>query len=135
MIIQLPMWYILFSVPAPLVTILGESSTPYNGTNFTLTSMIEVDENVDTAVVLSAVWSGNGGSQETLSPPYLTSLVFEPLTPNGSNMYTLSVTIRPSGSSAFILSNTGTATHNLIVQCKFCIIFFSCRLPAKNDYC
>ena len=80
--------------------------------------MIEIDENVDTAVTVSIVWSSNSGPQETISPPYLTSLVFEPLTSNSSKEYTLSVTVRSSGNSAFILSNTDSATYNLVVQRK-----------------
>ena len=106
------------TVPTPIVSILANLLPPYNGTNFTLTGMIEVDENVDTAVIVSVVWSSNSGPQEVLSPPYLTSLTFEPLSPTNSKEYTLSATVRSSGNSAFILSNTGSATYNVIVQCK-----------------
>lgn len=84
--------------------------------------MVELDENVDTAVTVSAVWSSNSRPQETISPPYLTSLTFEPLTPNSSQEYTLSVTVRSSGSSAFIQSNTGSATYNLIVRRKYHVL-------------
>ena len=108
----------VFVVPTPIVSIINPSLPPYNGTNYALTGMVEVDENVDTAVTVTVVWSSNSGPQETISPPYLTSLTFAPLTPNSSREYTLSVTVRSSGSSAFIQSNTGSSTYNLIVQRK-----------------
>ena len=48
----------------------------YNGTVFTLTGVVELDQNVDTNVTVLGLWSDSNSSQETTAPPYLSSLTF-----------------------------------------------------------
>ena len=107
------------AVPIPQVSIL-DHVTPYNGTNFTLTGVVQLSDYVDTDVTVLGVWSSNSNPQETsllqsTESPYPTDLIFQPLTTNSTGEYTLTVTVRASDDSEFILGNSGNATYNLVV--------------------
>ena len=93
--------------------------TPYNGTVFILTGVVQLHQSVNTDITASGMWSSGGdGSQETTSPPYPTSLTFQPLASDSSGEYILTVTVRPSDNAPFIVESNGTTTYNLVVQCK-----------------
>ena len=82
--------------------------------------MVELDQSVDTDVTASGLWSNNGGVfQETMSPPYLTNLTFRPLATDSSDVYTLTVSVRPSDSSPYVVGNNGSTEYSLVVQRKF----------------
>ena len=98
--------------------LVSEHPTPYNGTIFTLTGVVHLDQSVDTDILVSGVWSSSDGSQETKAPPYPTNLTFQPLTSDSSGEYTLTVSVRPLDNSPFIVGNNGSTTYNLEVQCK-----------------
>ena len=104
------------AVPPPVIS-FHTTSTPYNGTNFTLTGIVEMAM-VDVDIATSAVWSDGRTVQETF-PPYLTNLTFRPLATNSSGQYTLSVTVQPLESSEFIVGNNASNSYNLTVRRKF----------------
>ena len=112
--------FLLFSsaVPSPVVSVLNPPATPYNGTNFTITGVVQLDQNVDTDVTASGMWSGDDEPQETTTPPYPTIFTFQPLATNSSGEYTLTVSVRPSDNSPYILGNNGSTTYNVMVQRK-----------------
>ena len=96
---------------------VNDHPTPYNGTVFTLTGVVELHQSVDTDITASGVWS-SGGLQETTFPPFPTSLTFQPLASDSSGEYILTVTVRPSDNSPFIVENNGSTAYNLMVQRK-----------------
>ena len=108
---------IFFTVPPPAISV-REHAIVYNGTNFTLTGVVELHENVDTDVTVSGVWSSGDGLQESTSPPYLTNLTFQPLATNSSKEYTLTASVQPSDNSSFIVGNSGSYSYSLSVQRK-----------------
>ena len=126
---------------------VSEHPIPYNGTIFTLTGVVQLDQSVDTDITASGVWSTGDGPQETTSPPYPTNITFQPLASNSSGEYTLTVTVRPSDNSQFIVGNSASTTYNLVVQrklsmmdifmyvCIIIVIFFnSTALPFPHYY-
>ena len=104
----------LRTVTTPQVSI-RDHVTPYNGTNFTLTGVVQLSVYVDTPVTVLGVWSTGDNPQETTIPPYATDLPFQPLATDSSGDYTLTVTVRPSDNSEFILSRNGSVTYNVVV--------------------
>ena len=116
--------YSITAVPAPTVSI-HNNSTPYNGTVFTLTGVVQLHQIVDTDITVLGVWSSGGSPLQTTSQPYQTNLTFQPLTSNSSGEYLLTVTVRHSDNSPFIIGSSGRATYNLVVQCKL-FHFHSC---------
>ena len=111
-----------FVVPPPSVSVLDPPAIPYNGTVFTITGVVLLDQHVDTDVTASGMWSGVGGSQEITSPPYPTSLTFQLLATNSSGEYTLTVSVRPSDDSPYIVGNSGSTSYNLVVRRKFVVL-------------
>ena len=96
---------------------IRDHSTPYNGTNFTLSGQIDLHPNEDTNVIVSGTWSSDNGPQEAvLSPPYLTNLTFQPLATNSSGEYTITASIRPSDNSLFVVGNNNSASYTLTVR-------------------
>ena len=105
-------------VPAPLISI-HDHTTPYNGTNFTLTAETELHPNVDTNITVARTWYSSNGKEvqlETISPPYLTNLKFQPLATNSSGVYTLIITVQPLDNSSFIVDSFGAMSYNLTVR-------------------
>ena len=104
--------------------------------------MVQLNENVDSAVTVSGMWNNSGDiSQETTtSLPYLTNLTFQPLATNSSGVYTLTISVTPSDNSPYIIGNSGSTSYNLVVIRKFancinlnCIIinFYISALPSR----
>ena len=116
---------LIIIVPDPLVSIC-DHATPYNGTIFTLTAMIEVDTmHVATEVMTMVTWSHDdyyGVSVlvdiSTQTSSSWVNLTFQPLTANSSGNYTLNATVMPI-SSDFILESNRITFYNLIVQRAF----------------
>lgn len=110
--------FFVLKVPSPVVFIM-EHPIPYNGTVFTLNGVAQLDDSVDTNVMAVGIWSDSDNPQVTTSPPFITSLEFQPLASGSSKEYTLNVTIRPTDNSSFIVANSISIVYNLIVQRKF----------------
>ena len=91
---------------------------PYNGTNFTVIGEVELDLSVDTDVTVTGIWSGDATPQETSVPPYRILLPFLPATTTSSGEYTLTISIRSTNNFPLIISNSGTATYNLVIKRK-----------------
>ena len=108
----------LFVVPTPVVSIV-EHPIPYNGTVFTLSGIAQLNHSVDTNVTAVGIWTDNDSPQVTTSPPYLTSLEFQPLTSDSSKEYTLNITLRPTDNSSFVTVSNASIIYSLIVQRKF----------------
>ena len=112
-----------FIVPDPLITI-HDQATPYNGTNFTLAAMIEVDTaQVDTDIMTIVLWSRDNHdgvllNRLTQTSSSLANLTFRPLTTNSSGNYTLNASVI-SINSDFILDSNVVTVYNLIVQRAF----------------
>ena len=112
--------FCIIIVPVPSISIHNHT-TPYNGTNFTLTAEIELHPNVDTNVTVARTWYNSNGKEVQLettitSPPYLTNLTFQPLATNSSGVYTLVITVQPLDNSSFIVDNLGAMSYNLTVR-------------------
>lgn len=106
------------TVPIPVLSFVV-SSIPYNGTIFTLTGVVHVDQSVDTNITIMGLWSMGSGSQEVTTLQHQISLLFQPLSSDSSEEYTLTVTVKPSINSVYITeSNYNSATYNLTVQGK-----------------
>ena len=78
-----------------------------------------VSQNVDNAVIVSAIWLNGSNGWEIISSPYLTNLTFQPLATNSSGMYVLTVSVRSSDNSPYIVENNRSVAYNLVVRCKF----------------
>lgn len=113
------------AVPTLVVSVVGQSVTPYNGTVFTVTGALQLDKsivNLDTTATW--VWSFRGTMlkyQETVSPLHESVFTFQPLATDSSGEYTISVTLAPTDNSALIVENSISATYNLFVLRKFLI--------------
>ena len=114
----------MFTVPPPVISV-RDHVTVYNGTNFTLTGLIELHGNVDTDVTVSGIWTSGDGPQESTSPPYLTNLTFQPLATNSSGEYTLTASVQPSDNSSFIVGNSGSYSYSLSVQRKLRVLLIN----------
>ncbi len=55
-------------VPPPVLSV-AEHLVPYNGTNFTLSGLALLDENVDTNITATGCWSESGAQQVSMAPP------------------------------------------------------------------
>ena len=119
-------------VPPPTISV-HDPPTPYNGTIFTLTGVVQLDKSVDTEITASGVWSSGDGPQETTSPPYPTNLIFRPLTSDSSGDYILTVTVKPSDNSPFIVGNNSSTTYSLVVQCKLIVYGSNCTIRTINN--
>ena len=104
-----------FTVLDPVISVTNHT-TPYNGTNFTLTGVIQLSESIDTDVTVFVAWSPGSYSQVPVTPPYLTNLIFQPLATNSSRNLTLTVTIQPTDNSVFIMPTNTSITYNLVVM-------------------
>ena len=77
---------------------------------------------MDTDVTVSGTWSKDSGVfQETTSPPYQTSLTLQPLATNSSGVYILTIFVRPSDNSPYIVGNNESISYNLVVRREFAI--------------
>lgn len=101
---------------------VAEHLAPYNGTNFTLSGLAQLDGNVDTNITATGVWSESGTPQVLMSPPYMTSMEFWPLTTSSSREYVLNFTFMPTDNSPFITSNSASLVYSLAVQRKLCTV-------------
>ena len=107
-----------------MVSILDPLTAPYIGTVFNLIGIVNFNhQSVDTAVTTSRIWSGSNGLPQTTSQNN-DSLIFQPITTNTSGVYTLTVTVRPSDDSGFIVGSSGSASYNLVVNCKLVMQLF-----------
>ncbi len=59
---MLTYWCICFPVSSPEVSVVVPQGPLYTGTNLTLTCDITLSEDVDTAVDVTASWTGPGGA-------------------------------------------------------------------------
>ena len=107
----------LLAVPLPMIS-LHNHSTPYNGTNFTLTGVVELHTNVDTNVTVSLIWNTVNDQRNTTitSPPYVANLTFQPLATNSSGEYTFTAFIQPLNDSQFVVGNSGNTIFKLTVR-------------------
>lgn len=108
----------IFLVPTPEISAAEHLTPLYNGTNFTLSALAQIDENVDTNITAVGTWSQVGTQQMFTSPPYLISMEFLPLTANSSKEYAFNFTFMPTDNSPFIASGSGSLAYNLTVQRK-----------------
>ena len=108
------------AVPTPVLSVAEHLGlAPYNGTNFTLSGLAQLDGNVDISITATSIWSGSGAPQVSNTPPYLTSMEFRPLATNSSGEYVLNVTFTPTNSSPFIATSSASLVYNLMVQRKY----------------
>ena len=88
--------------------------TAFNGTNLTITGVLQLEPNVDTPVTADGMWSNNGEStpQVTTVPPYQINQSFLPVATDSSREYTVTYTIRSSDLSPYIVEFNGTDSYN-----------------------
>lgn len=109
---------LFYTVPHPDLSITGHFP-PYNGTNFNLTGIIEMDiGTIDTSIVITWVWSLG---EETLKIHNTTkccqsTITFKPLTTYSSGLYHLQVVIQSTSNSMYITESCGSTFYSLTVQ-------------------
>lgn len=93
---------------------------PYNGTIYSLTGVIHLDETiVNTNITATWVWSLGNESLETQSSLCCRiSIQFRPLTTYSSGVYNLSVIVK-SPNSDYIVESSGHTYYKLTVSRKF----------------
>ena len=121
----------LHTVPQPTVSItLNRTGVLYAGTPLTLTCSIQLNQAVDTTVMVTRTWRGPGSqgvsnsSRVTMSNIlkrsaflYETTIQFSPLNTVDGGNYVCEATVTPDPQSQFvIMSTTGNDTHPITVQ-------------------
>ena len=115
------MYFIHHAVPPLEILVTSHSTTPYNGTIFSLTGAIQLDTSiVDIDIAITWQWSLGEMTllEETSSSPLQSVLSFLPLATNSSGEYRLSVTLVPLANTPFIVQSSGSHLHNLSVLRK-----------------
>ena len=116
-------------VPTPTVTTITQppDATMVTGSSITLVCRVDLNEAVDTPVVVETVWRRSGltlstddriiiSDVERTGPfRYESNLTFTTLSTQDSGMYNCDVTVNPQPTSPFIIGTTGTATTTLNV--------------------
>ena len=103
---------ILPSVATPMVTVTHSPDTVYTDEDFTLTCTIVVDSAVDTAVMVTAEWSGPDGALTGSDPTmmsdgtYVSTLALN-LDTAGSVDYTCTAMVSPDGTPFVTASAVG----------------------------
>ena len=101
-----------------------EHSTPYNGTKFTLSGVVYMEQSVDTNITIDGLWSTSSClglwscSQEVTTMQHQIDLLFQPLSGDSSGEYTLTVNVKPSVNSEYIVESSNSTTYYLTVQGK-----------------
>ena len=119
-------YIILHSVPAPSV-VITETATPFNGTEFSLSCTVTVDQSVDTAVNISTHWllphytdrpsTISSNMTERISGlQQLHNLTFRPLHRNDIGPYMCNATVNSIESDYFVMDNTASNSHTLLVH-------------------
>ena len=126
------MLYSFNAVPSPSINISGLHDDPiYTGTSLILTCTIELDETVDTPVVVTGAWRRSGDllanssrvhiSELTESSVlvYETSLSLSPLSNLlDSGHYECTSLIRPDSESVFVIMGTASDTLTINIEGK-----------------
>ena len=105
-------------VATPQLSVI-DPVTPYVGTIFTLTGVVQLNPFIDTNVTVLGEWSPGNVTQESTDPPFPIDLLFQPLAIDSAGEYILAVTVRPLENSEFILESNGSTTYNLTVTREF----------------
>ena len=114
------------SVPVPSV-VITETATPFNGTEFSLSCTVTVDQSVDTPVNISTHWllphytdtpsTISSNMTEKISElQQLHNLTFRPLHSQDSGSYSCNATIISTKSNQFVMDNTASNTYSLPVH-------------------
>ena len=128
------------AVPPPDVSITRDPlGTLYAGTTLTFTCTIELDEQVDTGVMVTADWTGPDGSMlnnarisitaASLTGPlmYESRVMFDPLSdgPEDGGTYTCMATVSPVEKEEYILtgSNNTTISIEITGNCLFKVLY------------
>ena len=123
------------AVPPPDVSITPDPlGTLYAGTTLTFTCTIELDDQVDTGVMVTVDWTGPDGlmlnnarisiTEASLTgPPYESRVMFDPLSdgPEDGGTYTCMATVSPVEKEEYILtgSNDNTVSIDITGNCLF----------------
>ena len=126
-------------VPQPTLAIAPNLQSAYNGTNFSLTCIITLNDAVDTLVSVEGMWMKGSDILQTsgdscievsnttaVDSTYEVTLSFSPLgneTRDGGN-YTCSATVEPGSANAqFVQGNSGLREYELLVDGKLLYIY------------
>ena len=115
------MYFIHHAVPTPEILVTSSTSTPYNGTIFSLTGAIQLNTSI-VDINIAATWQWSLGEmillEETSSSPHQSVLSFLPLATNSSGEYRLNVTLTPLANSSFVVQSSGSHLYNISVLRK-----------------
>ena len=111
------------SVPAPSV-VITETATPFNGTEFSLSCTVTVDQSVDTSVNISTDWllphytsAISSNMTERISElQQLHNLTFRPLHRNDIGFYSCNATVVSIESDQFVMDNIASIIYSLLVH-------------------
>ena len=105
------------AVTTPMVTLSHSPETVYTSDNITLNCTIELDPAVNTAVMVTAMWTGPDG---LITGSDFTMMLYEStLTLNldtaGSALYGCNATVTPIG-TPFVMSNNGMDSETITIR-------------------
>ena len=124
-----------FTVPQPTVSIApNRTGVLYAGTPLTLTCSIQLNQAVDTTVMVTRMWSGPGSQAvsnssrvavsnlaERSGNQYESTIEFSSLYTSDSGNYECEATVIPDPQSQFVNgSRAGSDTHSVTVCGEFC---------------
>ena len=128
-------------VPQPTLAIVPNLQPTYNGTNFSLTCILTLNDAVDTPVSVEGMWMRGSDILQTsddscievldttvVDSTYEVTLSFKPLgneTRDGGS-YTCNATVEPQPDSAnaqFVQGNSGLREYELLVDGKLVYIY------------
>ena len=114
------------TVPTSQVSVRDSGIPPYNGTVFSLTTVIHLDQTaIDTDITIKWVWSYHGrvlATKLTASPStHQITVELSPLMSNSSGQYLLNLTVIPTGNNyEYVVENNDSgAFYELNVERKF----------------
>ena len=120
---------IMCTVPAPSV-VIKEVGMPFNGTQYTLSCIVRVDNSVDTAINISSQWLNNtptvmtgdtvSENSERMNLVQIHNLTFSPLTSGDEGLYMCNTTV--VSESQFVTGSSADTTTTVTVKGKGIVV-------------
>ena len=119
---------VMCTVPVPSV-VIEEVGMPFNGTQFTLSCIVTVDNAVDTDINISSQWLNNRAtvmtgnttseSSEGIDHVHRHNLTFSPLRSHDQGMYTCTAAVSGTEENKFIRGTSSDTTTTVTVRSEY----------------